>query len=53
MFIDLFVKKKCGYCQEEVTGIHIQCIICNDDLCLQVSDMLLNLLAVCGGNTTF
>nr|CAG4641657.1 EOG090X058A [Eurycercus lamellatus] len=33
---DLFVKKKCGYCQDEILGIHIRCTVCVDyELCLQ------------------
>nr|CAG4634755.1 EOG090X058A [Alona affinis] len=36
MATDLFVKKKCGYCQDEILGVHIRCTVCVDyDLCFQ------------------
>nr|CAG4640823.1 EOG090X058A [Eulimnadia texana] len=32
----LFLKYKCGYCQEEIVGVRIRCTACSDyDLCLQ------------------
>jgi transcriptional adapter 2-beta len=33
---DLFAKVSCTYCEEEITGIRVQCCVCQDfDICLQ------------------
>nr|CAG4651785.1 EOG090X058A [Triops cancriformis] len=33
---DLFLKHRCGYCQEEISGVRVHCSVCEDyDLCLQ------------------
>nr|CAG4638418.1 EOG090X058A [Cyclestheria hislopi] len=33
---DLFIKYRCGYCQDEILGIRIRCSVCSDyELCLQ------------------
>ena len=35
---DLYAKYNCTYCQEDITGLRIKCVECQDfDLCLQVS----------------
>ncbi|XP_015187188.1 PREDICTED: transcriptional adapter 2B isoform X2 [Polistes dominula] len=34
--LDLFAKYNCTYCQEDITGLRIKCVECQDfDLCLQ------------------
>merc|ERR1712071_401508 len=33
---DLFMKYKCGYCQDEILGIRVRCTVCVDyEICLQ------------------